>query len=60
METPVALVYSARARTKGQTTSEGLNAFGAEWCVVSAAGAKVERSGSTAPSADYGAGGYGY
>jgi predicted lipoprotein with Yx(FWY)xxD motif len=44
---------------KGQTTGEGVEAFGAEWYVVSAAGAKVERSGGTAPSGGYGAGGYG-
>jgi predicted lipoprotein with Yx(FWY)xxD motif len=31
---------------KGQTNGEGLNAFGAEWYALSAAGAKVEKRGS--------------
>jgi predicted lipoprotein with Yx(FWY)xxD motif len=38
---------------KGETKGEGLDAFGAEWYAVSAAGAKVENG--SAP-----AGGYGY
>jgi predicted lipoprotein with Yx(FWY)xxD motif len=49
---------------KGQTAGEGVDAFGAEWYAVSSSGAKVERSGGTAPSggygsSDYGSGGYG-
>ena len=31
---------------KGQTNGEGLNAFGAEWYAMSAAGAKVEKPGA--------------
>jgi predicted lipoprotein with Yx(FWY)xxD motif len=31
---------------KGQTNGEGLNAFGAEWFALSAAGAKVEKPGA--------------
>jgi len=31
---------------KGQTNGEGLNAFGAEWYALSAAGAKVEKPGA--------------
>jgi len=40
---------------KGQTTGENVNAFGAEWYVVSPAGASVQKS---APAAS-GGGGYG-
>lgn len=50
---------------KGQTNGEELNAFGAEWYAVSAAGAKVEKSDATAGSSGGystpgGGGGYGY
>jgi predicted lipoprotein with Yx(FWY)xxD motif len=45
---------------RGQTTGEGLVEFGAEWDVLSPAGAKVEESGSAAPAGGYGGGGYGY
>jgi|SRR5438034_2894740 len=46
---------------KGQTNGEEVNAFGAEWYALSAAGAKVEKSDGT--SSGYGyptSGGYGY
>ena len=43
---------------KGQTTGEGIAAFGAEWYVVSASGAKIERSAGAARSGGYGTGGY--
>ena len=49
---------------KGQTNGEGIDAFGGEWYAVSAAGAKVEKTGGTttgggdpAPGG-YGSGGY--
>ena len=46
--------------TKGQTNGEELNAFGAEWYAVSAAGAKVERADATSSDSGYpAAGGYG-
>jgi predicted lipoprotein with Yx(FWY)xxD motif len=60
---------------KGQTNGEGVDAFGAEWYAVSAAGAKVEQrdadssgagaapapvSTPPAPGADPAPGGYGY
>jgi predicted lipoprotein with Yx(FWY)xxD motif len=45
---------------KGQTKGQGLNKFGAEWYVLSAAGAKVEKesSSSSGSGGSYG-GGYG-
>ena len=43
---------------KGQTTGENVYAFGAEWYVVSAAGAAIEKT--AAPSGGGGYGGYGY
>jgi len=46
--------------TKGQTTGEGLDEFGAKWYVLSPAGAKVAERGGAMPSGGYGAGGYGY
>jgi predicted lipoprotein with Yx(FWY)xxD motif len=46
--------------TKGQTNGEELNAFGAEWYAVSAAGAKVEKAHATSSDSGYpAAGGYG-
>ena len=46
---------------KGQTTGEEVNAFGAEWYAVSAAGAKVEKNAATNSSgSDPAPGGYGY
>jgi predicted lipoprotein with Yx(FWY)xxD motif len=47
------LYLFAKDARKGDTKGEGLEAFGAEWYAVSAAGAKVENQ--SAP-----AGGYGY
>src|SRR6266496_4552926 len=43
---------------KGQTNGEELDAFGAEWYAVSAAGAKVEKDASS--GGDPSPGGYGY
>jgi predicted lipoprotein with Yx(FWY)xxD motif len=40
------LYYFAGDRKPGDTNGEGLNAFGAEWYVLSAAGNKVEKEGS--------------
>ena len=46
---------------KGQTNGEEVDAFGAEWYVVSAAGAKVEKNAAKTSSGDDPApGGYGY
>ena len=49
---------------KGQTNGEELDAFGAEWYAVSAAGAKVETTDSSSSSSSGGGptagGGYGY
>ncbi len=46
---------------KGQTTGEEVDAFGAEWYAVSAAGAKVEKSDAKSSGAGSPApGGYGY
>jgi predicted lipoprotein with Yx(FWY)xxD motif len=46
---------------KGQTNGEEVDAFGAEWYAVSAAGLKVEKSAATSYSGgDPTAGGYGY
>ena len=45
---------------KGQTNGEGVDAFGAEWYLVSPAGAKVENDNATSSSGDDpGSGGYG-
>jgi predicted lipoprotein with Yx(FWY)xxD motif len=44
---------------KGQTNGEGVNAFGAEWYLVSPAGAKLERNDAASPSGDPTSGGYG-
>jgi predicted lipoprotein with Yx(FWY)xxD motif len=44
---------------KGQTNGEELDAFGAEWYAVSAAGAKVEKNDAISGS-DPAPGGYGY
>jgi len=47
--------------TKGQASGENVDAFGAEWYAVSAAGAKVEkRSGDADTTATSGSSGYGY
>jgi predicted lipoprotein with Yx(FWY)xxD motif len=40
------LYYFAGDRKPGDTNGEGLNAFGAEWYVLSAAGNKVDKEGS--------------
>jgi predicted lipoprotein with Yx(FWY)xxD motif len=46
---------------KGDTTGEGVNAFGAGWYALSPAGAKVERSDAGSSSGGYPTpGGYGY
>jgi secreted repeat protein with Y-X4-D motif len=37
----------ATDKKKGQTSGEGVNAFGAEWYAVSPAGAKVEKETSS-------------
>ena len=45
---------------KGQTSGEGVNAFGAEWFAVSAAGAKIEKSAAASSGGgDPAPGGYG-
>jgi predicted lipoprotein with Yx(FWY)xxD motif len=41
------LYYYATDTKAGDTNGQGLNAFGAEWYVVSAGGSKVEKSGSS-------------
>jgi predicted lipoprotein with Yx(FWY)xxD motif len=46
--------------SKGQTNGEGVNAFGAEWDALSAAGAQVEKTSSTGNPAPGGYGGNGY
>jgi predicted lipoprotein with Yx(FWY)xxD motif len=46
---------------KGQTSGEAVDAFGAEWYAVSAAGAKVEKNDANSSSGgDPAPGGYGY
>jgi predicted lipoprotein with Yx(FWY)xxD motif len=40
------LYYFAGDRKPGDTNGQGLNAFGAEWYVLSAAGDKLEKEGS--------------
>lgn len=40
------LYYYASDAKPGDTTGQGLNQFGAEWYVLSAAGAKIEKKGS--------------
>jgi predicted lipoprotein with Yx(FWY)xxD motif len=49
---------------KGQTSGEGVDAFGAEWYAVSPAGTKIEKSDAMGSSGDDsssgGYGGYGY
>jgi len=45
--------------SKGQTNGEAVNAFGAAWYAVSAAGAKVENN-TMSSSGDPAQGGYGY
>jgi predicted lipoprotein with Yx(FWY)xxD motif len=50
---------------KGQTNGEGINAFGAEWFAVSAAGAKIEKSATAStgggdPAPEGYGNGYGY
>jgi predicted lipoprotein with Yx(FWY)xxD motif len=50
---------------KGETTGEGLDAFGAGWYALSPAGARIAKAASGAPSpaggyGGYGDGGYGY
>jgi predicted lipoprotein with Yx(FWY)xxD motif len=47
--------------SKGETNGEAVNAFGAKWYAISAAGAKVEKSDATGMSGgDPTSGGYGY
>jgi predicted lipoprotein with Yx(FWY)xxD motif len=45
---------------KGQTNGEEVDAFGAEWYAVSAAGAKVEKADDTGGGGYPSSGGYGY
>ncbi|MGZ4414312.1 MAG: COG4315 family predicted lipoprotein [Gaiellaceae bacterium] len=46
---------------KGQTNGEEVDAFGAEWYAVSAAGAKIEKNAATSSGGvDPTSGGYGY
>jgi predicted lipoprotein with Yx(FWY)xxD motif len=45
---------------KGQTNGEEVDAFGAEWYAVSAAGAKVEKTDAKSSGGDPTPGGYGY
>jgi predicted lipoprotein with Yx(FWY)xxD motif len=44
---------------RGQTNGEGVDAFGAEWYVVSPAGAKVQTDRAANTSSDPASGGYG-
>jgi predicted lipoprotein with Yx(FWY)xxD motif len=44
----------------GQTSGEGVNAFGAGWDVLSPAGAKIEKPSAPPPAAGGGGGGGGY
>jgi predicted lipoprotein with Yx(FWY)xxD motif len=44
----------------GQTSGEGVNAFGAGWDVLSPAGAKIEKPSAPAPAGGGGGGGGGY
>ena len=46
--------------SKGQTNGEEVDAFGAEWYAVSAAGAKVENTGAQSGAGDPASAGYGY
>jgi predicted lipoprotein with Yx(FWY)xxD motif len=45
---------------KGQANGEGVDAFGAEWYLVSPAGAKIENDDMSGSGDDPGSGGYGY
>lgn len=44
----------------GQTNGEGVDAFGAEWYLVSPSGAKVEEDKASSSADDSSSGGYGY
>jgi predicted lipoprotein with Yx(FWY)xxD motif len=44
----------AKDTKKGQTSGQNVDAFGAEWYVVSAAGAKVEKAASSSGGGGYG------
>jgi predicted lipoprotein with Yx(FWY)xxD motif len=44
----------AKDKNKGQTSGEGVNAFGGEWDVVSPAGARVEKQTSSTGGGGYG------
>jgi predicted lipoprotein with Yx(FWY)xxD motif len=46
--------------SKGQTNGEAVDAFGAKWWAVSAAGAKVENNNAMNTGGDPTTGGYGY
>jgi predicted lipoprotein with Yx(FWY)xxD motif len=46
--------------SKGQTNGEGVNAFGAEWDALSAAGAQIAKTSSTSNPSPGGYGGNGY
>jgi predicted lipoprotein with Yx(FWY)xxD motif len=46
--------------SKGQTNGEGVNAFGAEWDALSAAGTQVEKTGSSGNPSPGGYGSNGY
>ncbi len=55
------LYTSVKDARKGQTNGEEVDAFGAEWYAVSAAGAKVEKHDATSSSGgDPTPTGYGY
>jgi len=49
--------YSPDAQQPGSTKGEGLKQFGAEWYVLSPAGAKVEQKGSGSSGSSSGSGG---
>jgi len=44
----------AKDKKAGQTTGEGVNAFGAEWYGVSTAGSKIDKDDSSSSSGGYG------
>jgi predicted lipoprotein with Yx(FWY)xxD motif len=52
------LYFFAKDTKKGQTTGEGVDAFGAEWYAVSPAGTTVETKTTSTPAPS--SGGYGY
>jgi predicted lipoprotein with Yx(FWY)xxD motif len=54
------LYYYSGDHSAGQTSGEGLKAFGAEWYVLSPAGKKVEEEGSSSKKSSSSSSGNGY